>query len=569
MGLFEHVTVGSIFASILSIGVFKLIKPSKPFTKFETIITTTAASSAGTMASTAGLVSSIPALKLLGTTYNVGELYLWALSVAFFGVYFAVPLRKHLIVTEKLRFPTGTATAATIKSMFAQGYETVKKARQLVFWGVFSGLYSFLIFLVPPIGEPPMPKILHDFGFTLNLDPLMIGGGMLSGPRSTGSLLLGSLVGWGILAPIVDHYGWTKGPILSFSGARGWILWVGVAIMTADSFVQLLFLTKIVWQGLVGLVKRVAARGSGRTIQRHFGERVIMEHEQYELDSHLIPWWYCLIGIIISSALIIPIADLQFGMKWYLVLLAIPLSALLSIVATRATGETDINPVGGMGKVGQFVFAGVAPKQVVTNVLSAGIISAGASQAGDMMHDLKAGYLIGVAPRKQFFAQLIGISVGIITCVPIYKLYDTAYTIGSDSFPAPAAHAWKAVAEVLSKGTSGLPTYSVYGIIAGVVFGVVLTIFYKIMQIWKPNIAQYIPSALAFGIGMIVPPKQSITMFIGAMLFLIWKSRWPETNNKYFFAVSSGLIAGEGLMGIAIALLKLAGLKAVVELKYP
>ncbi|KAG2379019.1 hypothetical protein C9374_007657 [Naegleria lovaniensis] len=534
---------GSIFASILSIGVFKLIRPSRPFTKYETIITTTAASSAGTMASTAGLVSSIPALKLLGFQYNVGELYLWALSVAFFGVYFAVPLRKHLIVIEKLRFPTGTATAATIKSMFAQGYETVKKARMLVFWGVFSALYSFIIFLVPPIAQPPMPKILHDYGFTLYMDPLMIGGGMLSGPRSTASLLLGAIVGWGILAPIVDANGWTKGPVSSFSGARGWTLWVG-------------------------LVRRVAIRGSGRTVQRHFGERVILDHEQYELDSHMIPWWYCFIGLIFSSTLLMLIGHFVFDLKWYFVLLAIPLSAILSIVATRATGETDINPVGGMGKVGQFVFAGVAPKQTATNILSAGIISAGASQAGDMMHDLKAGYIIGVAPRKQFFAQIIGIVVGIITCIPIYKLYDTAYTIGSSSFPAPAAHAWKAVAEVLSKGTNGLPTNSVYGIIAGVVFGVVLTVIYKIIQIVKPNWAQYFPSALAFGIGMIVPPKQSITMFIGAMLFTIWKRRWPETNNKYFFAVSSGLIAGEGIMGIFIALLKLAGLKALVELTY-
>ena len=477
-------------------------------------------------------------------------------------------MRKHLIVTEKLRFPTGTATAATIKSMFAQGYETVKKARMLVFWGLFSAFYSLLIFLVPPIAEPPMPRVLHEFGFSLYLDPLMIGGGMLSGPRSTGSLLLGAIVGWGVLAPIVDAYGWTKGAPMSFSGARGWVLWVGVSIMTADSFVQLLFLTKIIWQGLVGLVKRVAIRGSGRSTQRHFGERVILEHEQYELDSHLIPWWYCLIGICISSVLLILIGHFMFELKWYFILLAIPLSGVLSIVATRATGETDINPVGGMGKVAQFVFAGVAPKQITTNVLSAGIISAGASQAGDMMHDLKAGYLIGVAPRKQFFAQIIGIFVGIITCVPIYKLYDAAYDIGSASFPAPAAHAWKAVADVLSKGTNGLPANSVYGIIGGVVFGILLTVFYKVVHILKPEKAQYIPSALAFGIGMIVPPKQSITMFIGALLFTVWKQRWPETNSKYFFAVSSGLIAGEGIMGIFTALLKLAGLKAVVELGY-
>ncbi|KAL9647479.1 hypothetical protein ABK040_006840 [Willaertia magna] len=559
---------GSIFASILSIGIFKLIKPSRPFTKYETVITTTAASSAGTMASTAGLVSSIPALKLLGTTYNVGELYLWAFSVAFIGVYFAVPLRKQLIVVEKLRFPSGTATAATIKSMFAQGYETVKKARVLIAASVSSALYSFITFLVPLIGEPPMPKILHDYGFTFHLDPLMIGGGMLSGPRATFSLLLGAIVGWGILAPIITNYQWVTGPVMSYSGARGWILWVGVAIMTCDSLVQLLFLLKILWEGLVSIVRRVAARGSGRTIQRHFGERVILEHEQYELDNFLIPWYYIAIGLVFSSVLLILIGHFMFELKWYFILLAIPLSSILSIVATRSTGETDINPVGGMGKVAQFVFAGVAPKQVTTNLLSAGIISAGASQAGDMMHDLKAGYLLRVAPRKQFFAQLIGIIAGTLTCIPIYKLYDTAYNIGSSSFPAPAAHAWKAVAEVLSKGTSGLPQYAVYGIIAGAVFGGVVALTYKIIQIIRPELSQYIPSALAFGIGMIVPPKQSIAMFIGAMIFSVWKYRWPDSNNKYFFAISSGLIAGEGLIGIVLALLRLAGLKSLVTITY-
>lgn len=279
-------------------------------------------------------------------TYDQIILFEQHLITNHYNRYFAVPLRKHLIVIEKLRFPTGTATAATIKSMFAQGYETVKKARMLVFWGVFSAFYSFIIFLVPPIAQPPMPKILHDYGFTLYMDPLMIGGGMLSGPRSTASLLLGAIVGWGILAPIVDANGWTKGPVSSFSGARGWTLWVGVAIMTADSFVQLLFLTKIIWQALVGLVRRVAIRGSGRTVQRHFGERVIMDHEQYELDSHMIPWWYCFIGLIFSSTLLMIIGHFVFDLKWYFVLLAIPLSAILSIVATRATGETDINPVG-------------------------------------------------------------------------------------------------------------------------------------------------------------------------------------------------------------------------------
>ncbi len=85
-----------MFAAIIAIGVFKIISPVTPFSKYETCLAVTAASSAGTMTSTAGLVSSIPALKLLGHSYTVWELFAWALAVAYFGVYFAVPLRRQV-----------------------------------------------------------------------------------------------------------------------------------------------------------------------------------------------------------------------------------------------------------------------------------------------------------------------------------------------------------------------------------------------------------------------------------------------------------------------------------------
>jgi uncharacterized oligopeptide transporter (OPT) family protein len=114
----------------------------------------------------------------------------------------------------------------------------------------------------------------------------------------------------------------------------------------------------------------------------------------------------------------------------------------IKFLKVRCAGETDINPVGGVGKVTQLVFAGLAPQQIQTNLLSAGIVGAGASQCGDMMQDLKTGYEVGVQPRKQFIAQMIGILFGIITTIPIYKLFDNAYKIGGPEIPAPAAHAW-------------------------------------------------------------------------------------------------------------------------------
>ena len=143
-----------------------------------------------------------------------------------------------------------------------------------------------------------------------------------------------------------------------------------------------------------------------------------------------------------------------FGISPFLSILAIALSTVLANVAVRSTGETDINPIGGMGKVTQGVF-GALTDSMSTNLMSAGITGAGASQAADMMQDLKTGYMLGASPRAQFIAQLWGILSGVIFAVPVYLLFDAAWDIGGaeSDLGAPAAIAWKAVAEVMSQAS--------------------------------------------------------------------------------------------------------------------
>jgi OPT family oligopeptide transporter len=550
---------GSVFASIIAIGIFKIINPVIPFTKWETCLAVTAASAAGTMTSAAGLVSSMPALKMLGNTYTVWQHYAWAFAVAYFGVYFAVPLRRHMIVIEKLRFPSGTATAMTIKAMFAKGNETVQKAKALLFCAIGSAIWTLSKYFIPLIEDPPMPVLLQRYGFTVHLSPMLLGGGMLSGPRATGSLVLGAIVGWGIIGPIVQARGYAPGAPMSYvNGIRGWILWVGVSVMAADSVIQLLFTTKVIIVWIIDTIKR-------RRQEKHEVDLGLDPLKEIQRDAHMIPWFAPTIGLIMSTIVLTLIGHFVFNIKYYFVWAAIPLGAILAMIAARCCGETDINPVGSMGKVTQLVFAGLAPRQTVTNILSAAIVAAGASQCGDMMQDLKTGYLMRVAPKKIFISQCIGIVAGIIVCVPIYKLYDRAYTVGGDDLPAPAAHAWKAVAVILSTGTSALPPQSSWGILFGCIVGVTLALTNKIVGlVGGDNYAYYVPSALAFGIGMIVPPRQSIIMFAGACLYLVWKRGWPQSANKYFFAVSSGLIAGEGLMGIVVAVLRIANVKPLV-----
>ena len=130
----------SITAAVISFALFRGLSGilKTPYGAKENLITATAGSAAGTMASAGGFVACIPALELYyknnpgtGSILSYGQLVIWAISVAFLGVFFAVPLRKQMVVREKLKYPTGTAAVETIKAMYASGAEAVKKARVL------------------------------------------------------------------------------------------------------------------------------------------------------------------------------------------------------------------------------------------------------------------------------------------------------------------------------------------------------------------------------------------------------------------------------------------------------
>lgn len=212
--------------------------------------------------------------------------------------------------------------------------------------------------------------------------------------------------------------------------------------------------------------------------------------------------------------------------------------------------------MGGVGKVTQLVFGGISPGQITTNLMSAGITNGGAAQAGDMMQDLKTGYLLGASPRKQFGAQLIGILAGVGFVVAAYEIFTRAYKLGSDEVPAPAAFAWKAMAELLVDGFGALPPYAPVAVAIATTVGIILPILRRVER-FKP----YVPSGLAMGIAFIIPPDNSLVMFYGLAIWLIWKWLWPAAAEKYTFAVASGMIAGEGLIGIFNAGLTIAGVQ--------
>ena len=481
-------------------------------------------------------------MELLGYEIRGFSLMLWALSIAFLGVFFAVPLRRQMVEVDKLRFPTGTATAQTILAMFAEAKEAAAKAKVLIWSGVLAGLYTLAAHFVPEMEMPPLHKWFPHaavvtaaaWGFKVYLGPSLFGAGFLIGPRVVLSLVLGATVAWAGLGPWVQEQGWAAGKVMSYSdGPRGWLLWPGVALMVSEALMALV----LNWKTFVRAFKKPSVVGDAAG------------------DAEAIPnsWWMG--GLAAGTVLTMVIGYAVFDLAVWLTFIAVALSAVLSIVATRSTGETDINPIGGMGKVTQLVYGGIAPGQTSTNLMAAAITGAGASQAADMMQDLKTGYLLGASPRKQFKAQLVGICAGVVFVVPVYYLFTAGYEIGGEKLPAPAAFAWKAMAELLTKGFGALPAMAAEAAGVAALIGVALSLLGRVKKF-----KGYVPSGLAAGIAFIIPAYYSFVMFYGLAAWWIWKRKSPSQVERFNFALASGLVAGEGLMGMVNAVLTVLGI---------
>lgn len=251
------------------------------------------------------------------------------------------------------------------------------------------------------------------------------------GLPTTLSMLLGAILGWGILAPLAKAKGWAPGEIGDWkTGGRGWILWVSLGIMLADC--------------LVGLT--VVTVNTLISISRHRYERIGSQNKEDDdaPDDQRVSATVTIAGLVGSSILCVAAVKTVFAdIPIYAIIVAIAISLVLSVLAVRALGETDLNPVSGIGKVSQLIFALIIPRDnphaIVINLIAGAIAEAGAQQAGDLMQDLKTGHLLGASPRAQFYGQLIGSIWSAIISAGIYKLYTHVYEIPGALFQIPTA----------------------------------------------------------------------------------------------------------------------------------
>lgn len=538
----------AITACILSFSIFKILQvinpKMRPMSVLENNCMQSTASSAGY--STGGtMVAGIAAyLMLTGQHMPWPVLTLWTMFLAGLGVFMAIPMKRQMIDVEQLRFPSGVAAAETLKSLHSAGGEAVAKARALGVSGVLASVWKVLL----DLGKVPsavnfLPGTFHGHpwaSWTLQLDLslIMVAAGAIVGMKVAWSMLLAAAINWAVLAPwMVSMGAITK---VAYKPIVTWSTWTGTAIMVSSS----LLMFALQWRTVLRALQGIASIFTGQKGDDRFAE--------LEVPGH----WF-LIGVAVCGAGCVAILALSFGTNVFVGVVAVALSFILALVACRATGESDITPMGAMGKVAQLTFGVLAPSNMVTNLMTAGVTAGAASSSADLLTDLKSGYILGANPKKQFIAQFLGIFAGTLMVVPaFYILVPTAADLGGPKWPAPAAQVWKGVAELLAQGVSALHWTARSGLLIGLLVG----LFLPILEMLAPKrLKPFIPSATGVGLAFVIPFFNSLSMFLGAFFAWAYHKVNPQGAERYIVPVASGIIAGESLMGILIALLTATG----------
>jgi OPT family oligopeptide transporter len=549
----------SITACILSFAIYKTLMTVFPrifkteMSLLENNCMQSTASSAGY--STGGTMSSAIAAYLIVTGHHIPWPILawWTFFLASLGVFMAIPMKRQMINVEQLRFPTGLASAETLKSLHSQGGEAVEKARALGIAAVFGGLVAWFRDGGKPFAIPGMLNFpgrilglpLAKWTISFEMSAIMIAAGAIIGWKIAWSLLLGGLINYAVLAPWMASLGAIDLSKMGYRAIVSWSTWTGGSIMVASGLIQFLFNWRTILRAVSGLGKLFNKNGKNA-----------QPHEEFDpMERIEVPAAWFLIGTTLSGMGCIAVLYYAFGTSIWMGIVSIVMSFFLSVVACRATGESDITPIGAMGKITQLAFGALAPSNMTTNLMTASI-TAGSAASADLLTDLKSGYLLGANPRKQFLAQFVGVFAGVIVVVPaFYILVPTAASLGTTQWPAPSAQVWAAVAKLLSHGIHSLHPTAQLGLLAGLTVGTVLPLLEKAF----PKYARWIPSPTGIGLAMVIPFFNSLSMFIGALIALILEKKKPEIANKYVVPVSSGIIAGESLVGVAVALLSASG----------
>ncbi len=381
--------------------------------------------------------------------------------------------------------------------------------------------------------------MLRDLNLQIDSSIVMFGTGGLMGIKAGSSLLIGAIVNYVVMAPMLVQAGIIKAG--GFGPITRWSLWWGVAMMTTASLFSFFSKPAVLVSSFRGFL------GKGR---------------RADVIGHIeLPLKVSAVGIPLLGVVVVTMGHVFFGVTWWMGAIAIPLVFVFAIIAVNSTGLTSITPIGAMGKLTQLTFGAIAPGNMTTNLMTAGITGEVVSSASNLLMDIKPGYMLGAKPRQQAVGHVLGIMAGALVVVPVfYKLFggDVA-RLGQGEFPLPAAQVWKAVAELLAKGFGSMHPSARWAMLVGAVLGIAFEWANLRMK------GKFPLSGVGIGLATVVQFPDCLSMSLGALVFWYLGQRLHDPaglGHRTFVenreTVCAGIIAGGAIIGILFIWLKLS-----------
>ena len=560
LGLRVGMTVSaSIPAAVIAMGVIRVILRKNSI--LESNIVQTIGSAGESVA--AGAIFTLPALFLWANEGKMEkpdmlEISIIALLGGLLGVFFMIPLRNALIVKEHnvLPYPEGTACAEVLLA----GEEGGSNA-STVFAGM--GFAAAFKFIIDGLKAVPGEVALKFKGFAgeigTQIYPAVMSVGFICGPKIASYMFAGGILSWMVLIPLIVLFGEnivmypsvdaTIGEIYASSGAAGiwssYIRYIGAGALAAGGIISLIKSLPLIintFKGALKSMKGATASSNLRTEQDLNMKIVLITIAILTLLVWLVP----AIPISLIGAVIVVIFGFFFA-----------------TVSSRMVGlvGSSNNPVSGMA-IATLLIATLTLKLTVDNTpqgIASGMESAIAigsviciiaAIAGDTSQDLKTGYLLGSTPKKQQIGEVLGVTASAIAIGGTLYLLDSAWGFGSEEIAAPQATLMKMIVEGVMGGE--LPWILI-------IIGALIAVVVEIVGI----------PVLPFAIGIYLPVQLSVCIMIGGLIRLFFDKMKNEekkskaTNDGILFC--SGMIAGEGLIGIVLAVLAIFGVDKFIN----
>lgn len=537
LGLRVGMTVSaSIPAAVVSMGIIRIILKRNSI--LENNMVQTIGSAGESVA--AGAIFTLPVLFMW---FNEGkadypkyaEITLICGAASILGILFMIPLRKVLIVKEhyKLPYPEGTACAKVLMAG-----ENNKSDANLVFAGLeIAAIYKFMADGLKLFSSEVHYDIKRLKGAAIGIDilPALLSVGYICGPKIAGYMFAGGLISWIGLMPLINMFG---DNIIMFPGDKA------INLMSSgelwSNYIRYIGAGAVAAAGIISLVKTLPIIFSSfsKTLRRKGENEENVTRLNKNIDNKLI--WTGIVVIVLFLWLS-PIFPINFPGAILIVIFGF----FFATVSSRMVGlvGSSNNPVSGMA-IATLIITGVilSSSGIKTNNALTGTIVVGsvicivAAISGDTSQDLKTGYILGATPMKQQIGEIIGVVASSLAISGVLYLLNNAWGFGSSELPAPQATLMKIVVEGVMEGN--LPWNLI-------MIGAAVAIAVEIMGV----------PALPFAVGMYLPIYLSAGIMLGGVVrFLI--DKFADKVSEKGILVSSGMIAGEGLVGIILAILE-------------